>query len=401
MTVSTEKANNFLVYAYSDENWNFYYIGKGKPRRPYSNNRYVKKPEDLSHIHILEEGLDEQTAYGYEKLLISLYGRRDINPEWGVLLNSTNGGGGTSGYKWDPKKLEKISGKNHHRCTPHSWCHVEYGFIKDCSCAEIVNMYPKDNLCYSGLNYLALGKIKRYKGWIIVKITEEEKSMPLEELKKVYTTEYAKTVIKSIRSEVSNSKRGSKNISYTPRSWCHPEKGLVLDKSCSDMVGLFPEMSLTISGLSKLCTGKVKSYKNWIFVNENDIDRCLSLEDLNKKFSGEYAKLKLKEYKDSYIKNNPAFNMKGELNFMYNKRGEKHPRFGCTLSDETRSRISKKARSRFTQRNWFHPDYGLIENVLACELSEMFPAQKLSLGLLSSVAHGKRRQHKGWTCKGS
>ena len=89
--------DNFVVYAFCREDGTFYYIGKGRPRRPYGKRKEgIKPPSDKNRILILHSGLPEQTAFDYEKKLILFYGRKDQGT--GLLRNMTNGGEGTAGW---------------------------------------------------------------------------------------------------------------------------------------------------------------------------------------------------------------------------------------------------------------------------------------------------------------
>jgi hypothetical protein len=106
--------DNFVVYAYCRENGTFYYIGKGRPRRPYGKRREgIKPPKDRDRILILHSGLTEQTAFDYEEKLILFYGRKDLGT--GLLRNMTNGGEGVSGWipdeEWRKKKSESMRGE--------------------------------------------------------------------------------------------------------------------------------------------------------------------------------------------------------------------------------------------------------------------------------------------------
>jgi hypothetical protein len=106
--------DNFVVYAYCREDGTFYYIGKGRPRRPYSKRTEgVKPPKDRNRILILHSGLSEQTAFNYEESLILFYGRKDLGT--GLLRNMTNGGEGVSGWipdeEWRRKKSESMLGE--------------------------------------------------------------------------------------------------------------------------------------------------------------------------------------------------------------------------------------------------------------------------------------------------
>jgi hypothetical protein len=94
--------NNFVVYAYCRKDGTFYYIGKGKPYRPYvwRGKRGINPPRDRSRILILHSGLSEEKALSYEQGLILFYGRKDTGT--GLLKNKTDGGEGTCG--WIPSR---------------------------------------------------------------------------------------------------------------------------------------------------------------------------------------------------------------------------------------------------------------------------------------------------------
>jgi hypothetical protein len=388
--------NNFVVYAYSDENWVFYYIGKGRPRRPYSRSRYIKRPKDSDHIHILEKDLDEKTAYEHEKLLISLYGRKELDPVNGTLLNSTNGGGGTSGYKWSKGNLEKISGSNHHKSISRNWCHEIYGFVPNKTSSELCSMFPEQNMKSFSLNSLANGNFKSYKGWVFVSDGEINQDSQHFKPEEKFSCEYAKQKIKEARENSSLSKISRNNPGYLPRNWCHLKHGLVLNRSCTEIEKLFPDTKASVSGLNKTAMGKQKHHRGWILIDSDLLDNSLSPEELQKIFTPEYAEAKINQYERDKLKNRAKF--VGESNYMSGKKGELHPSFGSRRSRESRKRISTATRSRFNGKDWFHPKYGVVKNVLCCELVEMFPEQKLSNSNLSSVSCGARKQHKGWTC---
>jgi hypothetical protein len=90
--------DTFVVYAYCRKDGTFYYIGKGKPERPYvwRGKRGINPPKDRSRVLILHHGLPEDLAFDYEKRLILFYGRKDLGT--GLLKNMTDGGEGVSGY---------------------------------------------------------------------------------------------------------------------------------------------------------------------------------------------------------------------------------------------------------------------------------------------------------------
>jgi hypothetical protein len=106
--------NNFVVYAYCRKDGTFYYIGKGRPRRPYGKRKEgIKPPKDRDRILILHSGLAEKTAFDYEEKLILFYGRKDLGT--GLLRNMTNGGEGVAGWipdkEWRRQKSESMKGE--------------------------------------------------------------------------------------------------------------------------------------------------------------------------------------------------------------------------------------------------------------------------------------------------
>ena len=106
--------DNFIVYAFCREDGTFYYIGKGRPRRPYGKRKEgLKPPRDRKRILTLHTGLSEQTAFDYEEKLILFYGRKDLGT--GLLRNMTDGGEGVAGWipdeEWRRKKSESMRGE--------------------------------------------------------------------------------------------------------------------------------------------------------------------------------------------------------------------------------------------------------------------------------------------------
>lgn len=90
-----------------------FYVGKGYGNRSHSKhsrnkfwNHTINKYKTFC-VDIIENGLSENEAYKREKYWIDRIGRRDLGK--GTLVNMTNGGEGTSGYKVSGETKKKMS----------------------------------------------------------------------------------------------------------------------------------------------------------------------------------------------------------------------------------------------------------------------------------------------------
>ena len=104
----------YYVYAYLRSNDSTtakagtpYYIGKGVGKRAYKSHGKLPVPKDKSLIVMLESNLSETEAFNLEQSYIQQYGRKNIGT--GILLNLTNGGEGSSGYKHTIDAKKKLS----------------------------------------------------------------------------------------------------------------------------------------------------------------------------------------------------------------------------------------------------------------------------------------------------
>jgi len=136
--------NNFYVYVYLDPrksgqykygeyefDYEPFYVGKGKGRRykrtdnrrsNYFKNKVNKIKEfGLKPLVIkLKENLNENNSFILEIELIKSIGRKDLNK--GPLLNFTDGGEGSSGFKHSEKykiKMSKLLTDNSFWCGKH------------------------------------------------------------------------------------------------------------------------------------------------------------------------------------------------------------------------------------------------------------------------------------------
>lgn len=269
------KINNYVVYAYSRKDGTFYYIGKGRPQRPYSNRRHVKMPSDRSRIHILHKNLDEDTAYLYEEKLINFYGRKDLFPEWGILRNMADGGRG------GPGASAKYTA---------DWYHLEHGYVRNKSVKELSDMFPELNMCLSSLNKVRNGQKKHFKLWTLASTPENSKYVCLKGAKykwfhEKHGTHYLAQIelarkfnisekhLSNVASGKLNHYKGwtllerkeilrYKNLNGSKFKWIHEEHGEVIC-SQTELIKKYPEMELASSALSGVCTCSRNQHKGW------------------------------------------------------------------------------------------------------------------------------------------
>ena len=340
MSKKPQPYDNFVVYAYSRSKGSktapkgsFYYIGKGRPRRPYDcrSRRHIKCPKDKkNNIHILHRGLKEDVAFDYEIKLIQFYGRINTQTGWRTLRNLTDGGEGVSNPSPETrrKKSERVKGErnpmygkspskenreltskihkgeNNFNYKPRNWYHPDHGVILQKSCSDIVKMYPKDNLVPTGLSAVALGKRKYYHNWMCL---GDEENFP----ERVMTQD---------------EKRADLGKRY---DWYHPKHGEIRGVSSTKLSRMFPEDKLDPSSLSKVSRGEVKIYRGWVPLSQRE------------------------------LADNPS--VRGIL------------------------------------RDWYHPDIGVVRGVTVSQMPKMFPQYKLRVGGLSDLANGKLKTHSGWS----
>lgn len=107
--------NHFYIYTHTKTGENIpFYVGKGTGNRAYQTTSRSDYWKNVSkHGYVVEfafENLSEEDALQMEKDMIKTYGRRDLGT--GCLVNLTDGGEGSAGYKHSEEHKQKISALN-------------------------------------------------------------------------------------------------------------------------------------------------------------------------------------------------------------------------------------------------------------------------------------------------
>jgi len=352
---------NFVVYAYVREDGTPYYIGKGRPERPYRDlGRPCKKPSDNSRIVVLHENIDEQAAFRIERELIAKYGRKDLDPVNGLLRNKSDGGEGASGAivseETRKKQSESRKGKNNYNYTPRDWYHPEYGEVFQKSSRELAEMFPDLNLNTRCLDSVYRREKRKHKGWILL----EDKDVV---------------------------HRRNNNIL---RTWYHKDYGIVEKVSISELANMYPDQKLAYSGLSQVARNKIPNFKGWSMVSE-DSNNCYQPHDWYHPDHGIVLNMTAAElsskFPDQKLDNST-------LNRVAMGFGNQHK--GWRYYDKDTGPREPRGRGKNRLFNWYHPDAGEVLNKSVNELAELYSNMSLVKSSLYLVASGKAFSHKRW-----
>lgn len=107
----------FYTYIYREPCGDPFYVGKGTGKRAFfEKNKTVEgrirklKSQGMSHDIEIINTTCEIAALWLERVLIKAFGRKDLGE--GTLLNLTDGGEGSSGWKQSPETVAKRVAKN-------------------------------------------------------------------------------------------------------------------------------------------------------------------------------------------------------------------------------------------------------------------------------------------------
>ena len=313
-TIAIDQMGNTVVYQWLRGNGSPYYIGIGKPRRPYTGRRTCGSPPPKERIVILHEDLEWEEACRIERELIAFYGRKDLGT--GILRNLTDGGDGVRGISEEARKKlsEEHTGKKHSEESKKKMSEAQRGrkvseeTRKNLSKANTGKKHSEESKkkisdarrgrkhseeskrkmseARAGKNNPYYGKKhseetkrkmseankgKKLSDEVKKKISEANKGRKRSEesKKKISEAKKGQKHSEETKKKISEAKKGEKHARYTTRNWYHSTHGEVLQKSISDLVEMFPEQKLIGTCLSAVALGKRSHHKGWKILEVN------------------------------------------------------------------------------------------------------------------------------------
>ncbi len=356
---------DFVVYGYLRKDYgSFYYIGKGRPDRPYSKSkRTIPHPGCRSRIVILYKNIEEQVALDIEKKLISLMGRIGIEP-WGTLRNINPGGEGVSKKHSEELKQKKYLYRHEKLSQKRkNWFHSVVGEVYNLTHKELSEMFPEQRLSVTKLLHVSRGGKNFYKGWRLL----ENQLLP-----------NFLTLAK-------------------PADWYHKKYGEFLNKTCRKIVDMFDKDNLNIDYLRSVLSGKNISYKGWrLLKNKDYMSPTRSKRDIKTdwfhKNCGEQVNKSSREILESFNLPEKSWSRLEKV-----RSGGQKSHLGWTLI-HNRNYVPNNT---VKLQDWEHEEYGVIRGFSAGDLVKMFPDQKLTETCLLRVARNPlKRSHRGWFIEG-
>ena len=346
------KDTDFVVYGFLRKDYSsFYYIGKGRPDRPYKrSNRTIPHPSCRSRVVILYSDVTEEVALSNEKILINLMGRIGVDPH-GTLRNIRSGGVGLSAahYKKGVKRSKKPP-------RPHTfqknWFHSLIGEVEGLTSRELAKKFPEQSLRVKDLNLVGRGKRDFYKGWRLVEnvVLPTGGSFPV--VRDWYHPDFGEVYSKTLKEIAEMDGRGMKigtlrhvglgttvahmgwrllKNRYLPyrgkrHNWQHPEHGVVKNQTCRDMADKY---GLVLKNIQQVACASKFSCRGWTLLCNHD--------------------------------RKPDYNNQPKL------------------------------------LNWHHPVYGTMDNCCAGDVARMFPEQFLDKSSLRRIGKNPGKySYRGW-----
>jgi len=353
---------DFVVYGYLRKDYSsFYYIGKGRPDRPFKGNRRtIPHPGCRSRIVILYKNIEEQVALDIEKKLIFLIGRIGFEP-WGTLRNINPGGEGVSKKHSEELKQKKYLYRHEKLSQKRkNWFHSVVGEVYNLTHKELSEVFPEQRLNAMELLSVSKGRKNFYLGWRLL----ENQVMP-----------------------------NSPNLPI-PRDWYHPDHGEIFNKTCREIMETYGDGDMRIDSLKRVASGYVISSMGWRLLK----NKSYTVEHRNSKKANWYH-----PDHGEILNVSCGFIVKNFYSEGLSVKKLNRVRSRLTMSHLQWTLLGNKGYIHLNKKleNWEHEEYGVVKGASAGDLVKMFPKQMLLETSLRRVARNPtKRSCKGWFVEG-